>query len=263
MLDLPSFVVVIPMYNEESGAQTCVRQVCAQLSKMPHRANLIVVDDGSKDGTKEVLAALGPVEEKLNVVTHPQNRGYGAALCSGIRRAAEGGFDYVLFMDSDLTNDPDDIPKFAAKMEENYDVIKATRYGKGGSVSGVPLHRVLISVIGNQVAKLLFGLPVSDCTNGFRAVRVELLEQMKLREPKFSIIMEELYWAKLLAKSFADVPVVLTNRGQKLRPTSFSYRPSTFWSYLKYPLKVFLGMRPKSNATRATNARLSPIRKSK
>ena len=93
MPDLPSFAVIIPMYDEQSGAEACVRKVCAQLSKMPHRASLVVVNDGSKDGTKGILAALQPVEQKLIVATHPQNRGYGAALCSGIRAAAEGGFE--------------------------------------------------------------------------------------------------------------------------------------------------------------------------
>lgn len=261
MPDLPSFAVIIPMYNEKSGAQTCVRQVCAQLSKMPHRANLIVVNDGSNDGTKEVLAALEPVEQKLIVVNHPENQGYGAALCTGILEAARRGFDYALFMDSDLTNRPEDIPKFVAKMEEHYDIIKATRYSNGGGVSGVPLLRVLISMIGNRVARLLFRMPLHDCTNGFRATRVDLLARMELRERKFPIIMEELYWSKFLAKSFIEVPVILSNRAAELRPTSFAYRPSTFWNYFKYPLKAFLGIKPRALAPTANETHLKPSRK--
>jgi glycosyltransferase involved in cell wall biosynthesis len=248
MPDLPSFAVVIPMYNEETGAEECVRQVCGELSRMAHRAVLITVNDGSRDGTGEVLRGLAPQCPNLTVVTHPQNRGYGAALRTGVMRAQQDGFDYVLFMDSDLTNHPRDIPRFASCMEEKYDVIKATRYSKGGSVSGVPAYRVWISRLANGLAHWLFRLPVRDCTNGFRAARVDLLARMDLKENRFPIIMEELYWSKFLAGSFAEVPVVLTNRVGNRRPTSFAYRPSVFWHYLKYPILGFLHVKPKGLA---------------
>jgi len=123
-------------------------------------------------------------------------------------------------------------------------VIKATRYSGGGGVSGVPAYRVVISRVGNWIAGLLFGLPVHDCTNGFRAARTEILKRMTLTENRFPIIMEELYWCKYLARTFAEVPVTLTNRDAALRPTSFAYRPSVFWQYLKYPVRAFLGIRP-------------------
>lgn len=244
MVDLPSFAVIIPMYNEKSGAQTCIRQVCAQLSLMPHRANLIVVNDGSKDGTKEVLATIEPVEQKLIVVTHPQNRGYGAAIRTGIRRAAEGGFDYALFMDSDLTNDPDDIPKFVAQMERGVDVIKASRFIAGGGMEGVPWQRAILSNSGALVARVLFRVGLRDCTNGFRAVKVAILSRMDLRESGFSIIVEELYKAKWLARTFCEVPVVLTSRGRDRRPTSFCYTPEIFRKYLTFAFKAFFGVKP-------------------
>jgi glycosyltransferase involved in cell wall biosynthesis len=239
------------MYNEEPGAENCVRAVCAELARMPQRAGMIVVNDASKDGTGRVLEDLSPQYENLIVVTHPQNSGYGSALRTGALRARREGFDYALFMDSDLTNQPRDIPRFAALMEQNYDVIKATRYSLGGSVSGVPGYRVWISRIGNSVARLLYRLPVHDCTNGFRAARLDLLAQMDLTENRFPVIMEELYWSKFLAKTFAEVPVELTDRANHLRRSSFTYRPSTFWRYLKYPLKAFLGIRPGRLATSA------------
>ncbi len=232
------------MYNERAGARDCVRQVCAQLSKMPHHATLILVDDGSQDGTKEVLAALDGVEEKLIVVTHPQNQGYGAALRTGIRRAAEGGFDYVLFMDGDLTNDPADIPKFAIQMERGMDVIKASRFIGGGGMEGVPWQRAIVSRGGNLVARMLFRVGLRDCTNGFRAVKVTILVRMNLREPGFPIIVEELYKAKWLARTFCEVPVVLTNRGGDRRPSSFGYKPEIFRKYLAFALKAFFGVRP-------------------
>ena len=240
-----SFAVVIPVYNEEQGAEKCVRTVCAALDSFVNRTALIVVNDGSSDGTGDILTRLKPEYSRLTVVTHEQNSGYGSALKTGARQAAEMGFDYVLFMDSDLTNDPKYLPLFVAKMQEGYDVIKASRYVRGGAVTGVPAWRVLISVVGNRVASALYGLPISDCTNGFRAVKTKILQQMQLHENGFAIIMEELYQAKFLAKTFCEVPYTLMTRtAESVRPSSFLYRPRVFFDYLKYAVKSFLNQAP-------------------
>lgn len=238
----PSFAVVIPMFNEEQGAARCIDAVCSVLSQQAERCQLIVVEDGSKDKTKEILKALESSHTNLTVVLHERNQGYGRALVTGAQRAAQDGFDYALFMDSDLTNDPTDIPKFVEQMKRNIDVIKATRYSDGGKIQGVPFFRVAISRVGNLVAGALFRLPLFDCTNGFRAVKVGLLNTITLQENNFSIIMEELYRLKPLAQSYARIPVTLTDRAADLRGTSFRYKPSIFWDYLKYPLWSFLGI---------------------
>ena len=238
---LPSFAVIVPMYNERTGAERCVRAISTVLFTVPNRASLIVIDDGSSDGTRDVLDAMRTTHPSLDIVTHATNRGYGAAVVTGAARASALGFDYGLFMDSDLTNDPNDIPRFAAKMRDGADVIKATRYTGGGRMVGVPWQRALVSRIGNAVARILFWLPLRDCTNGFRAVRTSLLTRMELRERGFPVIMEELYWCRFLTTSFAEIPVTLTNAG---RVSSFRYRPSVFASYLRYPWRAFLGQAP-------------------
>jgi len=237
---LRSFCVIVPMYNEEQGAEACVRRVCQALASIPFPSKLIAVNDGSSDRTGAILDRLAGDLPQLEVLRHQRNAGYGAALRSGVRRAAEANFDYALFMDSDLTNDPEDIPRFVEKMKEGYDVIKATRYSDGGRVRDVPMRRVMISRIGNAIARRLYRLPITDCTNGFRAARTRLLLKMELKEQKFPIIMEELYYCKRFAKTFAQVPVSLTNRAKNQRPTSFVYKPRVFYDYLKYPVRSFL-----------------------
>jgi dolichol-phosphate mannosyltransferase len=232
------------MYNEQAGAEACVRAVCEELRKLPHRSALIVVNDGSKDQTGEILGALAPQEPKLTLVNHPGNRGYGAALRTGVGQANQDGYDYVLFMDSDLTNHPRDIPRFVSKMEEGYDVIKASRYTAGGGMQGVPLSRAWVSRAGNGIARFLFSMKIRDCTNGFRAVKTALLAPMDLRERGFAVIVEELYHCKFVAQRSCEIPVVLTNRKTDQRATSFSYRPQTFLKYLKYGLLARLGVRP-------------------
>ena len=247
-----SFCVLVPMFNEQNGAEACVRRITEVLVKIPYRNALVTVNDGSRDDTAGILNRLSDELPDLTVINHKTNGGYGAALRTGIEYAARAGFDYVLFMDSDLTNDPADIPKFAEKMKEGYDVIKATRYSHGGEGSGVPAYRVLISRVGNWFARRLCRLPITDCTNGFRAVRTSLLSQMELKESKFPIIMEELYYSSFLATRFAQIPVRLTNRGEGLRGTSFTYRPRVFYDYLKYPVKAFFRSGPRLSVPGAT-----------
>jgi dolichol-phosphate mannosyltransferase len=237
------------MFNEEPGAENCVRQVCAALAAIPCESKLIAVNDGSRDRTGEILDSIAPRFSHLMVVHHAKNSGYGAALRTGIQTAAKAGFEYTLFMDSDLTNHPGDLPRFVERMREGYDVIKATRYSAGGRVEGVPAYRIVISRAGNWIAHLLYRLPIRDCTNGFRAVRTAILASMDLKENRFPIIMEELYWSKYLARRFTEVPVTLTNRDAALRPTSFAYRPSVFWQYLKYPLRAWAGIKPGRKAS--------------
>ena len=155
---LPSFAVVIPMFNEQDGVRNCIERVCGELARLENRCALIAVNDGSRDGTAEILAGFATQNPLLIVVTHERNLGYGKALKTGTAQAIQTGFDYVLFMDSDMTNDPVDIAKFADKMGKGYDVIKASRYIPGGGVSGVPVRRRLVSWGGNLLGRILFGL---------------------------------------------------------------------------------------------------------
>ena len=239
-----SFCIVIPMYNEATGAEKCVRSVFSVLATLPYRTSLVVVNDDSTDGTGRILKQLISVFDNLYVLTHNKNLGYGGALKSGAQEAAKMGFDYVLFMDSDLTNDPKYLPLFVDKMKEGYDVIKASRYIKGGGVSGVPAWKVFVSTIGNRMTKILYGLPISDCTNGFRAVKTRIFNRMHLRENGFAIIMEELYQAKLLTKTFCEVPYTLGVRTELAGSSNFMYNTKVFYDYLKYPIRSFLNIVP-------------------
>lgn len=232
-----SFAVIIPMFNEEDGVKFCVDAVSSELRKFPLKPKLIVIEDGSSDSTSQILDGLEC--ENLIVIHHLKNLGYGSALNSGIQKAIELGVDYVLFMDSDLTNSPSDIDRFYRKMLDGFDVIKATRYSDGGGTVGVPASRLIISKVGNLFAKVLFRLPISDCTNGFRAVKTELLKGLSFRESGFPIIMEELYLLANKATTYCNIPVTLSTRSERLRATSFVYSFDVYKRYLRYPILSF------------------------
>jgi glycosyltransferase involved in cell wall biosynthesis len=235
-----SLAVIIPMYNEEVGAQRCVERVVAEMKKLPVSSRLIVVNDGSKDKTEFILKELNKeYGTNLVVVTHPHNRGYGAGLITGIKTAVKLGYKFGIMMDSDLTNDPKYLIDFVKAMDDEVDCVKASRYIKGGKMEGVPLKRQLISRWGNMIAALLFNVGVKDCSNGFRMVRLSLEKKIDFKENNFAMIMEEMYYLKKMGANFKEIPNTLTSRVDT--DTNFRYTPSIFWDYLKYPLKsVFI-----------------------
>ena len=225
------------MFNEEHGAERCVRAVTAVLQTMKIPSCLFVVDDGSKDETLAILQRLEKLyKQKLTIISHEHNQGYGAGLATGIRDAIKRGYEYCIFMDSDLTNSPDFIPKFVDQIDKGYDCVKASRYIQGGGMVGVPLVRRIFSRVGNSVASILFDLGIHDCSNGFRMIRLEMLKDVKFKEKKFSIILEELYYLKKKGARCKEIPNILTNRA--IGKTSFSYTPKMVWDYAKYAIKA-------------------------
>ena len=231
--------VVVPIYNEEAIAQESIGMILQYTKTLLPMVTLVVVNDGSKDRTESIIrnATKNLDEKDFVLITHPVNQGYGAALRTGVRYAIERQYDYVLFMDSDLTNHPKYLKDFYEKMLENWDYIKATRYSNGGDVVGVPWKYRLLSIVGNAIARNLYRLPLTDITNGFRAIKVSILRQMELKENGFAIIMEELFQAKRLTRSFTELPYTLTSRKEGQGKTRFSYTPRTCMRYLRYAIK--------------------------
>jgi len=228
--------IVIPVHDEEVIVERSIRMVFAYLDALPHETTICVVNDGSRDATPRILARLAEElhDERFCVVHHETNHGYGAALRTGIRYAVVGGFDYALFMDSDLTNHPRYLTLFYEKMSEKWAYIKASRFAPRSAIIGVPWQRQLLSRVGNGVARALYQLPIRDHTNGFRAVRTALLRQMVLREHGFAIIMEELCEAKRLGATFCEIPYTLTSRGSENGHSHLSYGFRTWHQYFTH-----------------------------
>lgn len=228
--------IIIPMHNEERVAEWSIATILSYVIALPGAAHIVVVDDGSRDATPEIIRRQ---QERvggdlLHCITHETNRGYGAALRTGIAHAIAGGYDYALFMDSDLTNHPRYLTLFYEKMSEGWAYIKASRYAPGGAVVGVPWQHRFLSRVGNGVARALYQLPIRDHTNGFRAVRTDLLRRMQLREHGFAIIMEELCEAKRLGATFCEIPYTLTSRGSEDGRSHLSYGWRTWHQYFTH-----------------------------
>ncbi|MBI4450091.1 glycosyltransferase family 2 protein [Candidatus Uhrbacteria bacterium] len=225
--------IIIPMHNEEAVAERCIRTVLQHLDTSTHPTTLCIVNDGSTDATPSILVRM--IDElrdaRFRVEHHAVNQGYGAALRTGMRIAIDAGFDYVLFMDSDLTNHPRYLTLFYEKIGEGWSYIKASRYTSGSAVVGVPWQHRWISRVGNGVARAFYQLPIRDHTNGFRAVRADLLRRMQLTENGFAMIMEELCEAKRLGATFCEIPYTLTSRGAGEGRSHLSYGLRTWQQY--------------------------------
>jgi dolichol-phosphate mannosyltransferase len=230
--------VVVPMYNEEAGAERCVTSLSQVLAGLGNDAALVVVDDGSCDATLDRLDAQRRTAARVDIVVKEQNEGYGAALRTGAAHADSIGAEWVIFMDSDLTNPPAQIADFVAAMSDDLDLIKACRYCAGGGMVDVPFRRRVFSRAGNLVARALAGGPHRDPTNGFRAFRTRSYLALPLKDRGFSVILEELFYARRLGLRGADIPTLLSDRSSDLRPSSFHYSPRQMWAYLRWPLRT-------------------------
>ncbi len=225
------------MHNEEKTAVRCIDEVIKNISTLSIKVKLVVINDGSSDGTSRILKEKSIIYKKyLDILTHKKNKGYGAATQTGISYALENNFSWCLHMDSDLTNDPKYIKHFVAEMSSNYDCIKASRYVSNGKVENVSFIRQLISTLGNSLASFLFGVGIKDCTNGFRMVKTEVLKSIIFKENNFSIILEELYYLKRKGARFKEIPYTLTAR--KNSQSHFRYTLGIFKDYFKYAFKA-------------------------
>jgi glycosyltransferase involved in cell wall biosynthesis len=230
-----NFAVIIPMHNEAGNVTGIVREVNRALKENGYRADIILVDDGSGDRTGAEIERAGRDHPNIIALSHERNAGFGAALRTAMKEAVERGYDFAVFMDADFTMHPKYIRSFYEKMAEGYDFVIGSRFLAGGGMKDVPSWRKLFSVAGRFVFRICFHLPLTDYTQGFRAIRTGVLAKMELTETGFPILIEEIYQARKQAARFSEIPFVLT--GREVGVSKFNYTPAVFRDYLKYALK--------------------------
>jgi dolichol-phosphate mannosyltransferase len=168
-------VIVIPTYNEADNVGWIVGRV---RSAVPE-ADVLVVDDGSPDGTGDLADALAAEDPQVSVVHRTQKAGLGAAYLHGFSVALERGYDVVGEMDADGSHQPEQLPLLLAALADA-DLVIGSRWVPGGSVVNWPLSRKALSVGGNIYARMALGIPVRDVTAGYRLFRRTTLEAIDL-----------------------------------------------------------------------------------
>lgn len=257
-------VVVLPAYNEADSIETLVARLRAHLEETGEKYRILVVDDGSRDGTGEKLNDLKKIGD-LEVITHRINRGLGETIRDGFERAVEicGPDDVVIRMDADDTHDPDHFPAMLEKIRGGWDVVVASRFAAGGREVGVPAFRSVLSRGANVMMKLLFPIPgVSDYACGFRAYRAGFLRAcidvfgndfIELKGLGFTSTVEKLVKLRLLGARITEIPLVL-RYDRKSQESKMSVR-ITVIGYFILASKQIYPWGPKEKARRAAARR--------
>lgn len=174
-MTLGRVVVVVPTYNEADNLAWIVRRVRAAVPDV----DVLVVDDGSPDGTGRIADALAAEDPRVSVVHRASKEGLGAAYLHGFRVALDRGYDVIGEMDADGSHQPEQLPRLLAALEDA-DLVLGSRWVPGGSVVNWPWTRRALSRGGNLYTRALLGIPVRDATGGFRLFRRSALERIDL-----------------------------------------------------------------------------------
>jgi len=169
-------LVVIPTYNEAANIHLAVHRTRTSAPE----AHILVVDDGSPDGTGGIAEEIAAHDAAVHVLHRTAKQGLGAAYLAGFRWGMGRGFDAMVEMDADGSHQPEDVPRLLAALE-NADLAIGSRWVPGGEVKNWPRSRLLLSKGGNAYTRIMLNLPVRDSTAGFRAYRTAALEQIDLR----------------------------------------------------------------------------------
>ncbi len=197
--------ILAPAYNEEAIICTFVQAV---LREVPSGWELLIVDDGSTDGTPELLRELGAHHDALRVVTHPRNRGLGEALRTGFSEAVGS---VIVTIDADMSHPLDLLPVLVRACEES-DAAFGSRFVSGGGMQGVPFVRRMISRVGNAVLRLIFWSSVRDLTTGLRAYRADVVRNLPLESDRFEIQLEISVRLLAIGARVAEIPLMLQSR---------------------------------------------------
>lgn len=204
-------LIVIPTYNESENIEKLIDRILFQGIK---HLDILIVDDNSPDGTASIVEGIAKHEPNVYLLNRSQKQGLGTAYVTGFKYAIQHGYDYIFEMDADFSHDPDEIPNFLKKMEK-FDLVIGSRYIVGVNVINWPLSRLILSLGANKYTEIITGLPIKDCTGGYKCFRREVLEKINLdqiRSDGYSFQIEMNFKAWKLGFKIHEIPIVFTDR---------------------------------------------------
>lgn len=232
-------LVIIPTYNERENIERIVPQV---LEKDPS-IHVLIVDDGSPDGTGEIADRMAKGNDRISVIHRKNKGGLGTAYITGFKFALEKNYDLIFEMDCDFSHDPKYIPHFLEAIPEA-DLVLGSRYISGVNVINWPMSRLLLSYYANVYSRWITGLPVKDATGGFKCFRRQVLEAINLDKVKsngysFQIEMSFRAWKK--GFRIKEIPIVFEDRKVGQSKMSKIIVREAIWMVWRLRLWSFLG----------------------
>jgi dolichol-phosphate mannosyltransferase len=206
-------LVIIPTYNEKENVEKMVRKIFS----MPHDFHLLIIDDGSPDGTGSIVKNLQKeFDGKLHLLERTGKLGLGTAYITGFKWAINKKYDYIFEMDCDFSHNPDDLLRlYHACAAEGADVAIGSRYIRGANVVNWPLGRVVMSYYASVYVRTVTGIHIKDTTAGFKCYKRNVLETIDLDRIKFigyAFQIEMKFTAWKHGFKIVEVPIVFTDR---------------------------------------------------
>lgn len=210
--DLPfhKACVVIPTYNEKENAQKMVETIF----KLYPDINLLFIDDGSPDGTSDVIESLQKEFSSLHIIKREGKLGLGTAYAAGFQKAIEMGFEFIVQMDCDFSHDPKEVKTLISKCQSN-DLVIGSRYINGIRIINWPFNRLLLSYLASIYIRIVTGINVLDATGGFKCMKSSLLSNMdlsKLKSNGYIFQLEVNFKAFCMKKKIQEVPITFYER---------------------------------------------------
>ena len=221
------FVVVVPTYNEAENLPLLLPKILGRDTRL----EVLVVDDGSPDGTGRIADQFAAEDSRIHVLHRSTKGGLGAAYRAGLRGALDLGADFVIQMDADFSHPPEALSTLLEEIEE-HDVVLGSRYLNGITVVNWPIERILISYFGNWYVRRVTGLPISDTTGGFRCIRKELLEKVgfeRIRSTGYAFQIELNYRFVRSGARIKEIPCFFVDRSRGESKLSLRIAVEALW----------------------------------
>lgn len=204
-------LVILPTYNEKDALPVVLIKILSQ-----EIFDILIIDDGSTDGTAEIARHWMEKDKRVNLIERPSKLGLGTAYITGFKWGLEKGYECLIEMDSDLSHNAMDLPRFLDEIEKGNGLVIGSRYIYGKiSVVGWDFRRLLLSKFGNIYASMLMGIKLSDMTSGFRAFSREALEGINLNSvlsEGYAFQIEMAYHIFRKGFNIKEIPVIFHER---------------------------------------------------
>lgn len=227
-------VVIIPTYNEIENIEAMIRTVLS----LSEPFDLLVIDDGSPDGTGDAVRGLIPsYPDRLHLVERSGKQGLATAYITGFNWALERGYDYIFEMDADFSHNPEDLVRlYHAAHDEGADLVIGSRYVTGVNVINWPIGRVIMSYYASAYVRRVLRMKIMDCTAGFVCFRSDVLRTIDLDNIKmkgYGFQIEMKYSAWKLGFKLKEIPIIFTDRTRGSSKMSSGIFGEAFWGVIR------------------------------
>jgi len=243
-------LVIIPTYNEKEN----VAAIIAAVMNLPLDFHVLIIDDGSPDGTAAIVKDLMQTtyNGRLHIIERAGKLGLGTAYITGFKWAIEHKYDYIFEMDADFSHNPDDLLKlYDACANQGADVAIGSRYVSGVNVVNWPMGRVLMSYFASKYVRFVLGVNIHDTTAGFKCYRREVLETIELDKIRFkgyAFQIEMKYTAYKCGFTIKEVPIIFINRVLGTSKMSGGIFSEALLGVIKLKIGSWTRKYPKKNA---------------